>query len=62
MNKQVKVYFDLNNNVVIEEESQKIILSQTQAKIALIKLYSMFTDENVGKLFPDLEQTPQAKD
>ena len=52
----VKVYFDNENNVVIEKDELQaatLTVTQKEAKIILLKLYSMFSDENTQKFFPD---------
>lgn len=51
---ETKVYFDNQNRVVIENNNEKIILEQKQAKVAMLKLYDMFTDPRSEKYFPDL--------
>ncbi len=55
-NNETKVYFDSQNKVVIETIDNKIILEQKQAKIAMLKLYDMFTDPRTAKHFPELNQ------
>lgn len=52
----VKVYFDNENNVVIEKDefqSSSLTVTQKEAKAILLKLYSMFSDENTQKFFPE---------
>jgi hypothetical protein len=50
----VKVYFDDENNVIIEKDKpQSLTVTQKEAKAILVKLYSMFSDENTKKFFPE---------
>jgi len=52
---RIKVYFDDENNVIIENDEIKssLRITQKEAKAILVKLYSMFSDENTKKFFPE---------
>ena len=53
MSKEVKVYFNNENNVIIEKDNKSLEVTQKEAKVILLKLYSMFSDENTQKFFPE---------